>query len=512
MGHKRKGENGEEEDSPRRPSAKNLLLDLIHAKKWMYWHDGAGRAFVTMKAVWGDGESDDTSGDHIERHPIKSRALSIKLRQLFASVHRTEGGAPGSIGDGGIKEVTDTFEALAMKSPAREPRMRTLKDADGSVWIDRGDETWAAIHVTTSGWRIVEAVHVPLIREGGMKSLPEPRTDPDALNKMRALANLGSEEDTATFVLWLLSALWPQGPHPILAIGGEGGSGKSFLSRIARRLTDPHAVPFSPLPGKVEEVLLAGSKSWVLAFDNLSSMTPEIADALAGRATGTSFQKKQLYTDGELYHGDVRGPILLNGIPDLAARRADLASRTLTLSLPRISDSQRRTEAEMEDAFEAAAPGVLALLLDAMVVAMKRLPSLKLAASGRMADFYHLAVAAAPGFGWSEDWALGVLTSNRANMVADVIDSDVVAAALLALHAESGNFRGSPAELLHQLNLAQTVSSEGRESREWPRTPAQLATRIKRSGGALQDYGLAIETHRSNGRRVVTIARPEVTL
>ena len=113
----------------------------------------------------------------------------------------------------------------------------------------------------------------------------------------------------------------------------------------------------------------------------------------------------------------VCNPVLLNGIPSLLAR-ADLADRALAITLPPIPDAARRTEVEMDAAFAAAAPGILALLLDGLVLALRDAPYLRLPRLPRMADFAKLACAAAPAFGWTAADMLAALEENRTNAVA----------------------------------------------------------------------------------------------
>jgi len=57
-------------------------------------------------------------------------------------------------------------------------------------------------------------------------------------------------KDRVLIAGWLLSALRPDGPFPILHPVGEQGSGKSFTTRVLKELTDPSAVPLRPRRGK----------------------------------------------------------------------------------------------------------------------------------------------------------------------------------------------------------------------------------------------------------------------
>ena len=127
--------------------------------------------------------------------------------------------------------------------------------------------------------------------------------------------------------------------------------------------------------------------------------------------------------------------MLLNGIPSLLAR-GDLADRAIAITLPAIPDSNRKPEAEVWAEFKSAAPGILALLLDGLVLALRDAPSLSLPRLPRMADFTRIACAAAPAFGWTAEEMLAALEENRAGAVAAVIEADPVAMAVQAIAEE----------------------------------------------------------------------------
>jgi hypothetical protein len=88
-----------------------------------------------------------------------------------------------------------------------------------------------------------------------------------------------------------------------------------------------------------------------------------------------------LYTNGEEYLTYACNPVLLNGINSVL-HRGDLADRAIAVTLLPIPDERRRPESEVWTEFEAAAPGVLAALLDGLVVALRRLPEVKRRSGG----------------------------------------------------------------------------------------------------------------------------------
>jgi hypothetical protein len=58
----------------------------------------------------------------------------------------------------------------------------------------------------------------------------------------------------------------------------QQGSGKSMLTRLAQRITDPvHRPPLQP-PSNDRDLVAAARNNRVLAFDNVSKLSREMAD------------------------------------------------------------------------------------------------------------------------------------------------------------------------------------------------------------------------------------------
>lgn len=79
------------------------------------------------------------------------------------------------------------------------------------------------MEVTSSGWRVFTDAPIHFCRTAGIQPLPIPV----AGGPLDDLKPVGTEEQFMFLVGWLLGALRPTGPFPILGINGELGSGKS---------------------------------------------------------------------------------------------------------------------------------------------------------------------------------------------------------------------------------------------------------------------------------------------
>ena len=286
-------------------------------------------------------------------------------------------------------------------------------------------------------------------RAGGMRPLPLPIRG-GSIEVLRSFLNVGSEGDFVLVVAWLLAALRHRGPYPVLVLSGEQGSAKSTFSSLVRALLDPNTAPLRALPREDRDLFIAASNGHVLSFDNVSGLPAWISDTLCRLATGGGFAARQLYTDGDETLFDAARPIMLNGIEDIVSR-PDLADRAIFLSLKAIPDDRRRPEEELLADFARERPAILGGLLDAVVHGLRRLPDVRLDRLPRLADFAKWSVACETAF-WRPGTFEAAYGHNRDEAVADVIETDPVASAVLAFMHDRTDWTGTASDLLGALS------------------------------------------------------------
>jgi len=111
------------------------------------------------------------------------------------------------------------------------------------------------------------------------------------------------------------------------------------------------------------------------------------------------------------------------------ANRSDLADRLVIVRLEVIPNGERRPEAELRAAFEAARPRLLGALLDAVSHGLMQLPHTRLNRLPRMAD-YALWVRACETAIWQAGMHMAAYEENRADAVEVVLEADPIAMAL----------------------------------------------------------------------------------
>jgi hypothetical protein len=316
------------------------------------FHTTAGTAFADVLV---DG--------HRETWPIRSKRFRGLLRRRYYE-------ATGSALSGqAISSELDLLEARAQfDAPERCVHTRIAEHA-GYIYLDLADSHWRAVEIGPDGWRVNRFPPVRFRRPAGMLPLPIPEPG-GSIEALGSLLNLSSRSDFVLVVAWLLAALRPSGPYPLLAISGEQGSAKTVLSKLLKTLIDPNVAPVRALSREERELMIAANNGYLLAFDNLSALPNWLSDALCRLASGGSFAVRRLYTDDEEVLFQAARPVLLNGIEEVISR-PDLGDRAIFLSLTPIRDAQRRPEGELWRQFELVRPQILGALLDAVAQGLR---------------------------------------------------------------------------------------------------------------------------------------------
>jgi hypothetical protein len=263
--------------SGRRPRQADILIRLAQSAELFHAPDGTGFADL------------DING-HRETWPIRSKGFRRWLARQFFEATK---GAPSSEA---MQSALNVIEAKAhFDAPERIVHVR-VGGLDDRLYLDLRDETWRAVEIDATGWRVIDNPPVRFRRAAGMQALPTPLPG-GSVETLRAFLNVKSDADFVLVVAWALACLRNRGPYPVIVLSGEQGSAKSTFSAILRALLDPNTAPLRALPREDRDLFIAASNGHVLAFDNVSGLPGWISDTLCRLATGGGFAVRQLYTD-----------------------------------------------------------------------------------------------------------------------------------------------------------------------------------------------------------------------
>lgn len=448
------------------------------------WHTPAKEPWATIR------------GQH---YPVQSELLR---QWLTGKLFELDGKPPSK---SALDKVIMSFAAEAQFNGLEHPvYLRRAQDHLGIVWLDLADKTGRAVRISRDEWCVVPGSQVPVrfARPSNMRALPVPLREEADVSLLAELLNVPDEVTLKLVTTWLSFAMLPEQPYPVLAVSGPPGSAKSTLSEFVRELIDPSEVPLVGLPRGTDLVACAKNNA-VLCLDNLSAITPWLADDLCRLASGGGFGGRKLYTnDGDATFRASR-PIILNGISDLATR-GDLADRTLLIHVPKMPDGRRRMAAEMREAFEYAHPRILAGLLDMVVLGLRRKPDVlaQRRALPRMADFAVWGYAVAPALGWTEDDFGLAYRANRGCAFDAAIDNDPIAPLILSLLEKRREWQGTTTQLLEVLK--HRAGSAG-FAPTFPRSPEGLGKMLNRIEPALAARGVTMERSRPRQGSVITL-------
>jgi putative DNA primase/helicase len=462
-----------------------------------FFHDADGAAFVSFEIP---NAADNSPGKHRENWPLASKTY----KQLLANRYYMD-----------IKKVPDAsalenaINALEFQARAGNEYIVGLRriQVEGSIYLDLADAAWTIIEIDARGWRLCNHPPVRFIRRNGLLPLPMPVRGGN-IDDLRPLLNV-DDDQWILCKAWLLSAFNGEMSLPILAVNGEQGSAKSTLCRILRQLIDPNKALLRSFPRDERDLIISANNGLVMAFDNLSGLSPTMADALCRLSTGAGFSTRALYSDDEEAIFSGRRSIIINGIEDLAGR-ADLLDRSITLTLRPLSDNNRREEKDIQSKFDHLHPGLLGALLDAVSAALRNGPNVKVENMPRMADFARWTVAGEVVLKIPEGRFLTAYRDNIGGSNELALESSPIyepIKKLLELKPEH-RWEGTATELLEELNgvAGFTGTGETKPSKDWPSSPRALRSKINRVAPNFRRAGIDIETGRTKQSRRITLS------
>lgn len=490
-------ESAPQSESASKQSQATRLARLAERSGCELWTTLEGEPYITFSV----------SG-HKEHHPLKAKATKSWLERLYYVEEK------GVANTQAVQEALGVLRGKALFEGSQHALfIRVARHASsGYIYLDLSNDKWQAIEIAQDGWSVTDDPPVRFKRTKGMQALPIPLRN-GHLSELRAFVNVADDEAWVLLTAFLVAALWPEGPYPLLAPVGEQGTAKTTLVRLLKSLVDPSVSATRAEPGNKHDLAIAASSGWLLGYDNLSSIPNWLSDSLCRLSTGGGFATRELYTTDEEAIFDAMRPIALTAIEEVITR-GDLLDRCIVLNLVPIPDGKRRPESELWRDFERVRPRVLGALLDALSAGMRNLPSVRLSGLPRMADFAKLIVACETALGHKSGAFMQAYMGNRADANSLALDTPIVNT-LIAFIAERHTWVGAAGELLKELDhLAGYAGSEGYKHapKDWPRSPRALAGLLRRLAPNLrQGAGITVSFERDNDKTRKRLIQVEKT-
>lgn len=354
--------------------------------------------------------------------------------------------------------------------------LRSAPRPDGAVVLDLGRPDGVCAVVGPGGWELTDQPRVLFRRSNRIKPLPNPVSPPGGKlpPAVRQLVNISSEDEWSVLIACRVAALMPRMTRPVEVITGQPGTAKTGTTNVLVQWTG----------GNMTTSELKDPRDWAAAIkasrtvglDNVSSISARASDLLCKAATGSTFDGRMLFSNGDLYESETDPvSVIINGV-ELGALRGDLVSRSVT---HRLSKPEKYLPEDTVDAWWAEShAGALGWLLDVTAWVMgTEVPG---AGQGhRLAGFGAVlaAIDMARGTAGLESWLAG-----QAEAHTDAADADPLALAL-RLRVQVP-WMGTAGQLLDTLGMMPDNYGA------W--TPRRLASRLERVQLALESDGWKI--------------------
>nr|MDQ3969589.1 hypothetical protein [Thermoproteota archaeon] len=461
------------------PSASELAIRLVDKRIVLYFKDEYGTPHIKVKV-----------GDHTEIMPVGSSRFELYVSKVFYDEMDRQVLKAESLNEVvRILTARTTFDGTTARLHLRAAWGISDDDNNGvdynTLYFDPTTENWSCIKVTTHGWEILPR-HPDNVLFTRFKQLPQAMPvreySPDIMDRYLDLMHIKGQTSRLIVKVMLIASFIPDIGHPIIVPNGEQGGVKSTYCRYHKRIVDPCAVELLTIPKDRNEFVQHMHHNYVVVYDNVRIVPKWFSDEICKAVTGAGNSKRKLYTDDEDIAYNYKRLILVNGINNVLTE-PDALDRSVMLDFTRISDEERREEAEVDAEFEAMKPGLLGYIFDILVKALSIKHTIKLQRKPRMADFAVWGEAIARAMGCKELEFLDDYYSVLERQNVDAVEATLVGPAIVNFVGtwQQGNkeWEGSPDALLNALRkVAEAFRIDTRDSM-WPKKGNSLVRKIK---------------------------------
>ncbi len=410
------------------------------------------------------------------------------FKDVMASAYRKR--HKGVMNSTAFADALATLRGEASNATLEPSFIRVGENGEGFA-VDLGTTAGKVVLVDATGWRIVDRSPVLFQRTALTGELPIPVRG-GSLDSLRALLNV-TAETWPILQGWLVAALIPDIPHPILMFGGQQGTGKTTAARYICGLFDPSGAPTRSQPRDPEQWAMSVANGWATVIDNVSTIPDWWSDALCKVVTGDGWVRRALYTNNEVSVLSFKRVIALTSI-DAGALRGDLGERLVLVDLEPISETKRRTEKALDREYRSAHPKMLGALFDLLVKVLSNFDTVEVNQSPRMADFAQILAAVDASIGSS---SLALYVDQGKRLAGDVVEADAIGSAVVEwMTRRQMSWSGTAGHLMEEIKPENP-------DRTWPRNVKAFGSRLRRLIPALAHQGIFITPPKADSHKRV---------
>lgn len=406
--------------------------------------------------------------------------------------------------------VTETLRGYAKYRGDGQIKLslRVHADEAGNFWYDLGRE---AVKIMPNKWQLEAFPPIMFNRFPDCQRVQiVPEQGGDAMNLFKFI-NVDDKYDRLLVLAYLVFALVPYGNKPILSLSGEAGAGKTEASRIIKSLVDPTIPLVTTLSDKTDELDRMAQTNYVMAFDNLSSLSGKMSDHWCKLATGLGVRIKKYYVTSEYITFEAIRPIIANGISQTLVQ-SDVLNRALPVELSVMKN--RMDEQVYREQLEKAMPKLLGAVFTVLCQAMVKVHDAPKREWPRMGTFAKWTWAVAETLdGYCGDDAIIALEKIADSQHGEAMDANPIAQAVALFMKGKKAWSGTATELLGiferrsfkaiiRVQEYDTIDTL-RQSSYWPKDARALSVSLKKVMPDLKALGIDTEFFRENNQRLI---------
>jgi DNA-binding transcriptional MerR regulator len=476
----------EEEDSQNLESTSQKLLSLAKEQCQELFVDQYGEPYAAVK---------------IKEHLETLNLNHMRFRNwICKAYYEIEGSIPNSESitnalnileanaefDGKIKEL---HLRVAYDTSEEEGTTQTIRT---TIFCDLTNKEWEAIKIAPEKWTIEKAPILFRRHNAQPHVYPAKNYPPDIFDKFMKLLNVKGDGRQLLLKCYIITLFIPEIDKPILMLHGDPGGAKFTLQELVKTLVDPSSVLTFALPRDIFELVQQLDHNHVAYYDNISRIPDWISDQFCRASTGGGSSKRRLYTDDDDKIYNFKRCVGFNGV-NLAATKSDLLDRGLIIRVERIDDKVKQKKEKIWQEFEKLRPQLLGYIFDVLVkvLEMRQTTSIEFEKLPRMADFAEVAEIISRCMGNKDNQFIDAYYDNIKLQTEEILETSLVASAILKFMDDRKEWNGNATELLEQLD--HVVSQKTLKNKFWPKASNSLSRRMNEVKTNLREVGLVIE-------------------
>ena len=361
----------------------------------------------------------------------------------------------------------------------------------GNIYIDLRDDKGTVIELSKNGWKKINLSAPCFYSTTNQQEISISKYKGDIYKIFDFIPDL-TEDEKILFIVWLLSAMIPFIPTPILIMVGPQGSAKTTRTKYIRRLLDPDQIQ---VLGEFTKDALSQifHHHAVPCFENVSNFNRSIADTFCRAVTGAGIERRKLYTDSDPHTLWSQRPIVINGI-SVPSTRPDFLDRCLIFNCKRMNSFKNLKT--LDEKFESIRPKIFRALLDLLVETLCQHPSTPPATQFRMADFATLGRAVCKSLGKKYEDFDNAYMDKIKDQNAEILEDNPVIRLLkqfVSSRSISQPWEGTADELLTQLTSLAKVTKDHLAMKALPKSARWLSTSLGELSQVIATQGIHLE-------------------